>query len=161
MVQSMEIQIPQQFSHGTEGVPLQTQVTMAVQVLILVMLVVALIAWRRKQLSRHGMVMGIATALSIASFLLVMLPVFNDSLSDFINDVQAGSLRAQVNLVHAVIGTVALGLSVVVTGRWAYGRFKLGKACYQKNLMRATIGMWILALAFGVLVYLAHVLEWM
>jgi uncharacterized membrane protein YozB (DUF420 family) len=157
----MELQTPQLFSHGTEGVPLQTQVTMAIQVLILVMLVVALIAWRRGQLSRHGKIMGIATALSIASFLTVMLPVFNDSLSDFINDVQAGSLRAQVNLAHAVLGTVALGLSAVVTGRWAYGRFKLGKACYQKNLMRATIGMWVVALAFGVLVYLAHVLEWM
>ena len=157
----MDIQIPQQFTHGTGGVPLETQITMVIQVIILGMLVLALYAWKKNQLSRHGRIMGIATLISLGSFLIVMLPVFLSSLSDFLVDFQNGSLRAQVNLAHAVIGVVAIGLTVFVSCRWVAGRFRVGKSCYSKNLMRATIGAWIVALGFGILVYLAHVLEWM
>jgi hypothetical protein len=157
----MDMQIPQQFTHGTGGVPLLTQVTMALQVIVLVMLGVALYAWKKSRYTQHGKIMGIATVISLGTFFFVMLPVFQDSLSDFLIDFQNGSLRAQVNLAHALTGVVAVGLSVYVTGRWAVGRFKVGKSCYSKNLMRATIGAWIIALGFGVLVYLAHVLEWM
>jgi hypothetical protein len=134
---------------------------MIAQIVILGMLIVALVAWKKKQLSNHGKIMGAATMIGLASFAFVMLPVFNDSLSDFLMDVQDGSLRAQINLAHAATGTVAIGLSVFVTGKWAWNRFRLGKGCYQKNLMRATIGAWFVALSFGILVYLAHVLEWM
>ena len=159
--QVMDMQIPQQFTHGTGGVPLETQVTMAIQLIILAMLGLALYAWKKNQLTRHGKVMGIATVISLGSFFIVMLPVFLSSLSDFLVDFQNGSLRAQVNLAHAFTGVVAVGLSVYVTGRWAVGRFRVGKSCYSKTLMRVTIGAWIIALGFGILVYLAHVLEWM
>ncbi|HEY3420047.1 MAG TPA: hypothetical protein VGK23_05790 [Methanomassiliicoccales archaeon] len=157
----MDLQTPQEFSHGASGVRLETQATMIVQIIILGMLVIALIEWRRRRLSSHGMIMGMATAISLTSFALVMLPIFNDSLSDFLNDVQAGSVRAQVNLEHALSGAIAIGLSAFVTGKWVWNRFRLGKGCYQRNLMRATVGAWLVALFFGTLVYLAHIQEWM
>jgi len=81
--------------------------------------------------------------------------------SDFLVDFQDGSLRAQVNLAHTFTGVVAIGLSVYVTGKWTLSRFRVDESCYSKNLTRATIGAWIIALGFGILVYLAHVLEWM
>jgi uncharacterized membrane protein YozB (DUF420 family) len=157
----VDAQIPQQFAHETNGVSLQTQVTMAVQILILGMLVIALIVWKRRQFPTHGKIMGVATIVSLSSFALVMLPVFMDQLSDLLVDFQAGSLRAQVNIAHAMTGTIAVGLSIFVTGKWAWNRFRLGKVCYQKNLMRATMGAWMVAMGFGILVYLAHVLGWM
>jgi hypothetical protein len=157
----VEAQVPQEFAHGVSGVPVETHVTMAVQLLILGLLLVALISWRRRRFSNHGQIMGLATVISLSSFAIVMLPAFTLAVADFIVDFQSGSLRAQVNLAHALTGTVAICLSVYVSGKWAWNRFRLGKGCYQRNLMRATIGAWLIALFFGALVYLAHLQEWM
>jgi hypothetical protein len=158
----MDLFIPREFRHGAVGTTVpQMWINLALQFIVLGLIVVALIAWRRQQLARHGKIMGIATVLAIASTALVMIPVFNDSLSDFLNDVQMGSLRAQVNLVHGGMGIAAVALTAFVTGRFAYGRFKVGQACYSKNLMRVTVGVWLVAIVMGILVFMAQALAWM
>ncbi|MDD1769310.1 MAG: hypothetical protein LUQ55_04945 [Methanomassiliicoccales archaeon] len=132
-----------------------------IQIVILSLIVIGLVAWRRGKLDQHGKLMGVATVLGIGSILFVMIPVFTSSLGDFLNDLPSGSLRAQINILHGVIGIVGVSLAGVVTGRWASGKFRVGKSCYSKNLMRATVAVWVFALVLGIGVYLAHVLAWM
>ncbi len=157
----MELYPVQQFGHGTPGVVLpQMWINLGLQFLILGLVVLALVEWHGRRLGRHGTIMAVATMLAVASTLLVMIPVFNESLSDLLSDVQMGSLRAQINLIHGGVGIAALLLTGAVTGRYAYGRFRVGKGCYGKNLMRVTVGVWLVAILFGVLVFLAQALAW-
>ncbi len=135
-------------------------INLGLQFLILGLIILALIAWRNKRLARHGTIMSVALLLGLASALLVMIPVFYDSFGDFINDVQMGSLRAQINLVHGAVGIIAIGFTTYVCGRYAYGKFKVGRSCYSKNLMRGAIGVWLVAISMGVLVFLAQALKW-
>ncbi len=158
----MDLGIPTQLGHeASAAIPIQTHVTMIVQVVALALIVAALVAWKRGSLERHGKLMGVATLLSVGSILIVMIPSFTSGFNDFLADLPGGSATAQINIFHGIVGVAGIALAAVVTSRWALGGFKVNKNCYAKNLMRATIAVWVFALVLGIGVYLAHVLAWM
>ncbi len=158
----MNFDVLRQLGHEAgAAIPIQTHFNMGLQVTILVLIVGAMISWKQGKLARHGKLMGLATILSIGSILIIMVPSFTSGFSDFMTDLPGGSLRAQINISHGIAGIVGIALAAVVTSRWALGGFKVSKFCYSKNLMRATLAIWVFALVLGIGVYLAHVLAWM
>jgi hypothetical protein len=110
---------------------------------------------RRRRFSQHCPLMPVAALLNWIPVLLVMVPRWLGVVSG--SQTMAGGLLGSVPVFHGVLGGVTqlLVTYTAVRMRWAK-RLPPAKPIW---LMRATIGLWALALVGGVSVYVvAYVL---
>jgi len=100
---------------------------------------------------KHGTVMGIAVALNTVSVAVVMMP----SLLSFGDLFSIPFTRpAWVAIIHAITGSLVETLGIWVVGTWAFRPHEI-KACAKKrNIMRATILLWLVELFLGIYVYI-------
>jgi uncharacterized membrane protein YozB (DUF420 family) len=98
----------------------------------------------------HGAFMFVAVVLNIVSFALVMGP----SILGFeIIVVQPLSYVSVIAVVHGVIGGIALISGAMLAFSWRLQRsFK--NCLKRKKMMRPTMILWILALLFGIWLYI-------
>ncbi|MDH7563329.1 MAG: DUF420 domain-containing protein [Candidatus Bathyarchaeota archaeon] len=125
------------------------QINAALQIAILVILSASMGFKRKKKYRQHGALTLIATVLNLFSFLLVMLP---SALGKEIVQTQPFHAVSVAILSHSVVGAVTVLLSVWLVAAWRL-RSETKDCFKRKNLMRATIALWMLSLVLGFLVY--------
>ena len=125
------------------------QVNLGLQIGILALIWIAFILKTRHKFFIHGVLMLIAVALNIASFLLVMGP----SLLGFeIIRTQPLHEISLITLAHGVIGGLALILGAMIVLSW-HLQSSTKNCVKMKRLMKPTIILWTIALVLGILLY--------
>jgi uncharacterized membrane protein YozB (DUF420 family) len=127
--------------------PTLSQINLAFQIMILVILFVTLALWQKHKNFLHGLTMLIAVVLNIASFLVIMLPSLLSMGIPQLSDV--------VSLV--IFAHVTLGVTTMILGLWLVGSWHLQSSVQncaaKKKVMRLTAVLWLVALLLGVLLY--------
>ena len=105
-----------------------------------------------KKFRQHGITMLSAVVLHAILILMWMIPSFSVFLGapDSIN---YADVIVIIVLFHAFAGIVAFVFGVWLVGSW---HLKTNmKTCFaKKNIMRVTLALWLIALLFGIILYL-------
>jgi len=132
--------------------PLTADLNLLFQIAIFVFLAAGVsIAKSRRRFIQHETTMAIALVLNTISIAVVMIP----SLQGFRGVLSMPFTRPTfIVIVHATAGTLVEILGVWLVGTWAFQRNDI-KACAKKrNIMRATIFLWLVELLLGIYVYI-------
>jgi len=120
------------------------------QIIILVVLFVSLVFKSKRKYFLHGAMILLAVILNAVSFFWVMWPSLQNMREFLLNN--PSSRIALVVVPHAILGTVAEILGIVLVVSWGF-RASTQKCARKKRLMRATLVLWLLALLLGILYY--------
>ncbi len=132
--------------------PLLSDLNLLFQIAILIFLIAGLLIVKlRRRFMKHGALMGLATALNTISIVVVMMP----SLLSF-RDLSSMPFTgpALVVVVHTILGSLVEILGIWLVGAWAFRRQEIKACAKRRNIMRATIFLWVLALFLGIYVYI-------
>jgi uncharacterized membrane protein YozB (DUF420 family) len=100
---------------------------------------------------KHGALMGIAVAFNTVSIVVVMMP----SLLGF-SDLSPMPFthRALTIVAHTVTGGLVEILGIWLVGTWAFNHRNTRACAKRRDIMRATIFLWVLELLLGIYVYI-------
>jgi hypothetical protein len=121
-----------------------------VQIMTLATVISGYILKRRMRFVEHGTLMLVAVAMQFVAFLLVMGPALLIILENGL--VQKSILLSTVTLVHAILGGTALATGIWITGSW-HLQTSITTCIRKRKIMRYLIITWILALSFGITLY--------
>lgn len=130
-------------------------VSLALQVAILFLLILGLPFVRgsntKKNLMRHGYLTAFAVVLHTVLIFVVMVPTFISGVAGL----EATSLLDMLNVwVHIILGTVAEVLGIVLVVTWLrYGPSKMMCARLKKWMM-PTFVIWVVSLVGGAIVHI-------
>jgi hypothetical protein len=125
-------------------------VNLGFQIIILSLVLIGFFLKSKRRNYLHGVFMFVAVILNIVSFALVMGP----SILGFeVIVVQPLSNISVIAVVHGVIGGIALISGVVLAFSWRLQR-SVKNCLKRKKIMKPTIILWILALMFGIWLYI-------
>jgi uncharacterized membrane protein YozB (DUF420 family) len=135
----------------TDYYRLAATITLAVQIVILILLLGGYSLKRMKKFRQHGMTMLVAVVLHIITILAVMLP----SLATVIPLVHSNTstVLTIVAPLHGIIGIIAAVLGVWIVTSWRL-RAPVQYCAAKKKLMCLTLTLWLIALFLGILLYL-------
>ncbi len=130
---------------------LLSDVSLALQVLVLAFLVCGIGLKRLGKLRLHASAMLGAVVLHLLTVLAVMVPSFDSFF--FSGPVDFGDIYVPVTLVHVSAGAVAALLGLWLVAAW---RFRADvQGCFaRKKYMLAALGLWLFAIAVGVVLFL-------
>ena len=127
-------------------------INLVIQIISFVMLLAGLIYKIRGRFKMHGSFMGIAVFLHLISFLLAMGPSFLAGFELFTtNTLQT---VVQTMWIHAISGAVSLILGFFLIIAWIPKPSNIGPCFGRKRIMDATIILWSISLAFGIVTYI-------
>jgi len=136
------------------------QINLPFQIAILIVILAGYTLRRMKKLLYHGITMTVAALMSLASFLIVMLPSSISLVGQFIPNNFLSYLSLAL-MVHMALGiaTGILALSILATWKM---RSNTQYCAKRKKAMRATLVLWLTTQAMGVLTYsfLYGILAW-
>ena len=133
------------------GAPFLSDLNLIFQVVIVVVLVLALFAIVKRKYAIHGAMMGSGIVLHTISIFTAMLPSFLSFGFPF----SGFPIRLSTLLViHAAAGSTVEVLGVWLVAAWIFNRTKVDSCFRRKNIMLATIILWILEFVLGVFVYM-------
>jgi uncharacterized membrane protein YozB (DUF420 family) len=136
-----------------EGPDIQANVTLAFQIVILVLLLYGYWLFRSRRYRDHGVDTSAALALHTITILYVMIPMLLDEYDRFISVLQPAST---INLaLHVITGSTAEILAVLLVVRWLMRGLNI-KGCFGKTLMKVTFYTWMVSIATGIINYLTH-----
>ncbi len=126
------------------------QYNLYLQVLFLALVFVSLGLKMQKKFRLHGITMLVAVVLHLISVIIVMIP----SYINLLPLIAEGALNATfiIALVHGIIGILTAVLAVWIVASWRL-RQSLKYCTPKKNVMRATLILWILAVIVAILMY--------
>jgi hypothetical protein len=124
--------------------------SLVVQLITLSILISGYILKRKMKFIKHGTLMLVAVAMQSVSFLLVMGPAFLLIIENGL--VQKPILLSTVTLVHAILGGTSLATGIWIAGSW-HLQTSVENCIRKRNIMRYLIITWILALIFGITLY--------
>ena len=124
--------------------------SLVVQLITLSILISGYILKRRMRFIKHGTLMLIAVAMQFVSFMIIMGPAFLLIVEN--GFVQKPILLSTVTLVHAILGGTALATGIWITGSW-HLQTSIENCIRKRNIMRYLIITWLLALIFGITLY--------
>jgi len=130
------------------GAGLNSDLNLLLQIIILVILLVGLKFGRTKtevSLRTHRRIMRVVVALNTGAILLVMGPSLVLRFGDVLSETSV--LGFPITLVHHTIGLVAEILGVILAFR-KFGNVRLW--------MRITFVVWLIALAYGIVLYFVY-----
>jgi uncharacterized membrane protein YozB (DUF420 family) len=127
--------------------PTLSQINLAFQIMILVILFVTLALWQKHKNFLHGLTMLIAVVLNIASFLVIMLPSLLS-----VGIPQLSDVVSLVIFAHATLGVTTMILGLWLVGSW-HLQSSIQNCAAKKKVMRLTAVLWLVALLLGVLLY--------
>jgi uncharacterized membrane protein YozB (DUF420 family) len=126
-----------------------SQINLALQIAILIMLLTSLALKKRYKYLLHGITMLIAVILNTLSFLIVMLPSL---LSLEIVRTQPTTQFSAVTLTHASLGAIAEILAIWLVASWHLNGPP--QNCRKRKLtMRVTLILWLIVLWLGFVLY--------
>jgi hypothetical protein len=124
--------------------------SLVVQIITLSIVISGYILKRRMRFIEHGTLMLVAVAMQSVSFLLVMGPALLLIVENGL--VQKPILLSTVTLVHAILGGISLATGIWIAGSW-HLQTSVENCIRKRNIMRYLIITWILALIFGITLY--------
>ena len=127
--------------------PTLSQINLAFQIMILVILFVTLALWQKHKNFLHGLTMLIAVVLNIASFLVITLPSLLSMGIPKLSDVVSLVIFA-----HATLGVTTMILGLWLVSSW-HPQSSIQNCAAKKKIMRLTAVLWLVALLLGVLLY--------
>ena len=126
--------------------------SLAIQIVVLVLLIRAVWLKRMKNLRQHGITMIIAVVLHTLTILTWMIPSFSNLFTP------SGSLNLADMLTMAIMGHAFTGFVAAILGIWMSASWRLKadmKTCFgKKSFMRVTIILWLISLTIGIILYL-------
>jgi uncharacterized membrane protein YozB (DUF420 family) len=128
-------------------------ISLGIQMVVLGLLISGYLVKRQKKYRQHGLIMLSAVFLHIISILVVMGPSFAAFFSDP-NSVNLADILVITTLIHVSAGIVAAFLGVWLVSSW-HLQVSLQPCFKKKRVMDATIGLWLLAIFLGVVLYWA------
>jgi uncharacterized membrane protein YozB (DUF420 family) len=128
-------------------------ISLGIQMVVLGLLISGYLVKRQKKYRQHGLIMLSAVFLHIISILVVMGPSFAAFFSDP-NSVNLADILVITTLIHVSAGIVAAFLGVWLVSSW-HLQVSLQTCFKKKRVMDATIGLWLLAIFLGVVLYWA------
>ncbi len=135
---------------GLVVIVLLSEVSLVLQIFVLVLIVFAVLLKSRKKFREHGLTMLGAVVLHIVSILAVMVPSFG--LFFGAGAINLADAVTVITLVHAFAGVVAALLGVWLVGSW-HLKADLQGCFRKKRLMDVTVGLWVLAIVLGIVIY--------
>ena len=114
-------------------------------------IIIGLVYKNKRKFKIHGGMMGIAVILHILTFVLVMGPSFSEGYDYFTT--AASDLGVQTTWIHAIPGTIAMILGIVLVGAWALRPSNIAACSKMKRIMDITTILWLVSLIFGVATY--------
>ncbi len=124
-------------------------ISLAMQLVVLVLLVTAYELNRQKKFRQHGILMFTSVILHIITVLIIMVPSF--SVIAF-TTTGLSSIIILLTVIHAVFGLSTLALGVWIAFSWRFRR-SLQYCAPKKRVMRATFTLWAISIVFGVIMY--------
>jgi uncharacterized membrane protein YozB (DUF420 family) len=131
----------------------ESTISLSIEMVALGLLISGYLLKRQKKYRQHGLSMLSALALHIVAILFVMVP----SLAAFFSvpsAVNFADILVIVTLVHVSAGLLAALLGVWLVGSWHFQE-SLQTCFRKKRVMDVTLSLWLLAIALGLVLYLA------
>jgi uncharacterized membrane protein YozB (DUF420 family) len=124
--------------------------SLILQIAALCMLFAGLAFKGRKKLRQHGLAMVAAVAVHTVLILVWMIPSFASlfAVSTNFTDIITMAIMA-----HAFTGIAADGLGIWLVASWRL-RADMTTCFAKKGAMRVTIGLWLITMLLGILLYL-------
>ena len=133
------------------GALFQTDINLILQIVMFLIIIIGLVYKNKRKFKIHGGMMGIAVILHILTFVLVMGPSFSEGYDYFTT--AASDLGVQTTWIHAIPGTIAMILGIVLVGAWALRPSNIAACSKMKRIMDITTILWLVSLIFGVATY--------
>jgi len=130
---------------------LYNDLNMLAQIITLAIILISLYFKKKGKIKQHGTTMGIAVVLHLLTFILVMGPIFFQNFSYY--STELGVSWVQAIWIHAVPGILVLVLALFLVLAWAIHVSDVTPCYKRKRIMDATLLLWIISLAFGILTY--------
>jgi hypothetical protein len=127
-------------------------ISLAVQIVVLVLLLGGYSLKRMKKFRQHGMTMFTAVILHVIMILAVMLPSLVLGVIPLILT-NTSIVVTIVAPLHGIMGIIAAVLGVWIVASWRL-RASLRYCIPKKKLMLLTLTLWLIALLLGILLYL-------
>jgi uncharacterized membrane protein YozB (DUF420 family) len=131
----------------------QSTISLGIQIVVLGLLLTAVFLKTQKKYKLHGTVMLSAVVLHIISILVVMVPSFGAFFSAP-SSVDYANIFTILTLVHVSSGLLAALLGIWLVSSWHF-QTNLQPCFGRKRFMDVTIVLWSLAIALGIVLYLA------
>jgi len=126
-------------------------ISLAIQITVLALLIIAWTLKNRKKFRQHGITMTTAVVLHIITILYVMIP----SLSSFLNS--PGTIILDpiviITFIHVALGFITVALGIWLAASWHF-KTDLQTCFSNKRLMKPTIALWFIAILLGVTIYI-------
>jgi uncharacterized membrane protein YozB (DUF420 family) len=125
--------------------------SLSLQIAVLALLLAGYFQKRKGKFRRHGFLMLAAVVVHLIVILAVMVPSLVIGLIPFIVEQPTEPVRL-LSIAHAATGTIAAVLGVWIVGSWRL-RTSLQFCSPKRRFMLATIAVWTVALALGIVMY--------
>jgi uncharacterized membrane protein YozB (DUF420 family) len=130
---------------------LNNDLNMLAQIITLAIILISLYYKKKGKIKQHGTTMSVAVVLHLLTFILVMGPIFFQNFSYY--STELGVSWVQANWIHAVPGVLVLVLALFLVLAWVIHVSDVTPCYKRKRIMDATLSLWIISLAFGILTY--------
>ncbi len=124
-------------------------ISLAMQLVVLVLLVTAYGLKRQKKFRQHGILMFTSVILHIITVLIIMVPSFS-VIAFTITGLP--SMVILLAVIHAVFGLSTLALGIWITLSWRF-RQSLQYCTPKRLVMRTTFILWVITISIGVTLY--------
>jgi len=130
--------------------PIGATASLALQVAVLALLILALLLKNRKKYRQHGITMTSAVVLHLVTVAVVMGPSIS---LIFTTPAIVFDAPLVLTLIHVALGSIAVALGFWLVLSW---HFKTDlKNCFaNKKIMRSTLVLWAVAVLLGIFMYI-------
>jgi uncharacterized membrane protein YozB (DUF420 family) len=133
---------------------LMAQANLIIQTIVLLLIVFAIVLAKKKKFVWHGNVMLVAVIITGLLLIMHMGPAFYNVVKEGVGSLDGVAL---FGMAHGILGTVALSLGLWLTVVWVYLESKVGFCAMNKKWMMRILALWIIALGFGYVYYVIHI----
>lgn len=126
--------------------------TLAIQIAVFVLLIVGYQFKRQLQYRKHGTVMTSAVIVHAISIFVVMIPSFSAVVSPTFLLPEPHQLVYGAGIIHAAAGVLAFLLGLWLVVAWRFER-NVKRCLRRKKVMWITLGLWLLALVLGIVLF--------
>jgi uncharacterized membrane protein YozB (DUF420 family) len=126
--------------------------SLALQIVVLILLFYGYNLNRKRLFPQHGRIMAWAVFLHLVMIFVIMVPAFVLALIPEFIVPHVSEFISAVTLIHVLLGVTAVSLGLWFVVAW---RFKGLKGCFnRKRLMLITMIAWVSSLLFGIALYM-------
>ena len=135
------------------GAGLPNDITLLMQIAILLLLLLGYIYKRSGKLRKHGLIMGSAVILHLITIFAVMIPSFAINFS-LLREPSVGVI---VTWIHVIIGATAIALGTRLVLSWRFSN-EVAECRKNKKVMRPLLVLWAASLILGIAFYFIYYL---